>query len=126
MDNQLSTTELKTLFERYYHPIINMFGHITYTGCTQLAYACVFYEPGLGYNEVLKRTAEHLHTTHTAIKRNIKIYLDAVNKDVSIQDMSTYLGYNFPSKLEKMTPFELIPVLKFSIDGILVNTVVAE
>ena len=117
----MDTNEMKQQFEKYYYPIINMFGHLTYIGCTQLAYACVFYEPGLGYSEVLKRTAEQLHTTHTAVKRNIKIYLDAVNKDVSIQDMSTYLGYNFPSKLEKMTPFELIPVLKFSIDGILIN-----
>lgn len=116
----------KQLFEKYYHPIINLFGHITYLGCTQLAYACIHYEPGLKYSEVLKRTAEQLHTTPTAIKRNIAIYLDAVNKDVSIQDMSTYLGYNFPSDIEKMTPFELIPVLKFSIDGILINQVVTE
>lgn len=117
----MDTNEVKQRFEKYYYPIINMFGHLTYRGCAQLAYACVFYEPGLGYSEILKRTAEQLHTTPMAVKRNIKIYLDAVNRDVSVQDISTYLGYNFPSSVEKITPFGLIPVLKFSIDGILIN-----
>lgn len=116
----METTDLKELFNKYYVPIVNLFGHINYTGCKQLAYACINYEPGIRYNEVLTKTAEQLNTTPSAVKRNISIYLDAVNKEVSVQEISTYLGYNFPSRIEKMTPFELIPVLKYSVDGILI------
>lgn len=116
----METTDIKELFNKYYVPIVNLFGHINYTGCKQLAYACINYEPGIRYNEVLTKTAEQLNTTPSAVKRNISIYLDAVNKEVSVQEISTYLGYNFPSRIEKMTPFELIPVLKYSVDGILI------
>ncbi len=105
------------LFEKYYYPIIQILGHMTFTGCPQLAYACAAYNPGMTYKELCGIVAEKFDTTPVAVKRNLTIYCQAVRKGISEEELSTVLKYN----VTKITPFELIPILKFSINGVFDN-----
>lgn len=101
-----------------YKVLLKIFGKSDLSGCLNLARLLDKYEPGDQLKDVYPILADEYHTTPAAFERSIRIYLNAIVKDYSIDDLGILLGYAF--KPEQKTPkiSEFVPVFKLKLEEI--------
>lgn len=112
-------SEEKTVkdFKFYYRYLIKTFGHAGCTGCRALAHILADYELGKHIQDIYKTYAEVINSTPSAVERSVRVYLNCITKDYSMEDLSTMLDYAFKPGQITLKASEFIPVLKFVLDN---------
>ena len=104
-------------FKFYYKYLIRTFGHADCTGCRALAHVLTTYKPGNHIQDIYKAYAEVSGSTPSAVERSVRVYLNCITKDYSMEDISTMLDYAFKPGQTTLKASEFIPVLKFVLDN---------
>lgn len=103
-------------YQDYYKALLEMFGHADYSGCYLLAQAIAKHTPTCTLQDIYSVIATEFDTTLSAVERNIRVYLNAILTDYSIEDVGTVLNYTFGIGQTKIRAAEFIPVFKILID----------
>ena len=100
---------------KYYKFLIKNFGNIQFIGCKALAYALANYNDQ-DLQDIYTEYAQKIGSTPVAVERSIRTYLQAIEKDYTIEDFSKFLNYSFRPGQTKMTIKEFIILFKMYID----------
>ena len=74
-------------FKFYYKYLIRTFGHADCTGCRALAHVLTTYKPGNHIQDIYKAYAEVSGSTPSAVERSVRVYLNCITKDYSMEDI---------------------------------------
>lgn len=102
--------------------LIKNFGHVDYKGCKYLAVFMSHYELGDKLEGAYNDTALELHTTPSAIARGIERYIDTINKEFTVEDLSRFFDYSFKTGTTRLTSLEFIPALSLYLENLDTNT----
>lgn len=119
--NRNILTEDTKEFEFIYKYLAKTFGAIYCTGCRHLAAIITKYKLGDKLQDLYKEYADEIASTPAAIERSVRVYLKVIQKDYTIEDFSTALGYNFNATSETIMLSELIPIIRMYLEEELRN-----
>lgn len=103
-------------FNYYYKFLISNFGHADCLGCRALARVLEMYKPNDYIQDLYAKYAEEINATPSAVERSIRVYLNCILQETSIEDMSKLLDYAFKPNQTTLRASEIIPVMKFILD----------
>lgn len=112
----MNTESTEKDFKFYYKYLMKTFGHADCKGCRALAYALYMYEPDKYLGDIYKEYAEDISSTPSAVERSVRVYLDCIIKDYSLNDIATMLDYAFKPGQTGLKAAEFIPVLKLALE----------
>lgn len=93
----------------YYDKLLSTFGGINYKGAKLLATMMAYYSPDKAMKNIVKEAAEIQNTTPTACERDVRTYINYLNKIKNIEELRIMLDY--PFLYDKLVPTEFIPAL---------------
>lgn len=109
-------TEDTVEFEFIYKYLARTFGAVYCTGCRHLAAIITKYKLGDKLQDLYQEYADEITSTPAAIERSVRVYLKVIQKDYTIEDFSTALGYNFKNTNETIMLSELIPIIRMYLE----------
>lgn len=102
--------------KKYYRALIKSFGCAEYSGCLNLAKLLSLYDNKINLQDLYNVIAEENSSTPTAVERSIRIYLKAIIKGSSLEDLSLMLGYVLKPNQTSISIGAFVPVFKFLVD----------
>lgn len=103
-------------YKKYYNYLIQTFGCANYSGCLALARLIAMYDEEKQLQDLYKEYSEQFNLTPTAVERCVRVYLQAILKEYSIEDIANVLDYNFKPGQTRLVISEIIPVIKFRLE----------
>jgi hypothetical protein len=74
------------------------------------------YDEDKQLQDLYKEYSECYNLTPTAVERCVRVYLQAILKEYTIEDIANVLDYNFKPGQTRLVISEIIPVIKFRLE----------
>ena len=101
------------IIEDNYYKIVELFGRIEYVGCYNLAVAVTLYNATYKQlKDLYEDVASVCGSTFTAVERNIRVYLEVILEDKTIDDISGLINYPLNKTRTSLHAKEFIAALK--------------